>query len=174
LEAGAESEVEPARQSAWSRTSRISKLACEQAAVGQVPSVVLKLVRDRGPALISAALGGYLEAKGIAHILASQYQLQTNGKIERYHPTARERNHLVVWKRPEEPREKIRSFIGNYNSRRYHEALRNVTPDDVYSGRRDEILERRRQLKKWTLRRRREANRPKRHLEPESHPAARP
>ena len=54
--------------------------------------------------------------------------------------------------------EKIGRFIAFYNERRHHEALGNVTADDVYYGRRESILARRAKLKEETLSRRRAIN----------------
>ena len=51
-----------------------------------------------------------------------------------------------------------------YNYRRYHKALGNVTPADVLYGRREQILERRKEVQIQTINRRRDYNRDLREL----------
>lgn len=54
---------------------------------------------------------------------------------------------LVIWRIASKRADHIVAFVTYYSSGQYHEALGNVSPDDVYYGRREGIVEARRKLK---------------------------
>jgi transposase InsO family protein len=131
--------------------------ACEKAGLDR--NNMPNLVSDRGPALISGDLRDYLNEQDIHHILASPYHPQTNGKIERYHKSLKSKVKLHIYACPNELKAEVGKFISNYNKNRYHESLGNVTPDDVFYGRREKIVKAREDKRRLTLMRRKEYNR---------------
>ena len=48
----------------------------------------------------------------------------------------------------------VKNLVAYYNNERYHESLKNVTPADVYFGRRFEVLSERSKIKRRTMERR--------------------
>ena len=92
------------------------------------------------------------------HIFASPFHPQTNGKLERYHRTAKASVNVFVHHSPDELVAAMDSFVRHYNYERYHEALGNVTPADMYHGKRDAILATRQEVKRKSLAERRMAN----------------
>jgi transposase InsO family protein len=59
-------------------------------------------------------------------------------------------NHYSPW----ELERAVARFVEYYNHERIHEAIGNVTPDDMYHGRQRAILSRREKTKRLTLERR--------------------
>ena len=80
---------------------------------------------------------------------------QTQGKIERWHQTLKNRILLENYYLQGDLEAQIGAFIDHYNNHRYHESLGNVTPADAYFGRAQAILKQRQKIKLKTLEHRR-------------------
>jgi transposase InsO family protein len=117
-----------------------------------------KLLSDNGAGYVSRAFGDYLRLVGIGHILSAPFHPQTNGKVERYQQSLKREVNQLPYELPSELDRAIAAFVDYYNYRRYHKALGDVTPADVLYGRREEILERRKEVRTQTINRRRDYN----------------
>lgn len=110
-----------------------------------------RLLSDNGPCYVSSELKSWLDANDIAHTRGKPYHPMTQGKIERWHRTMKDRILLDNYYYPEDLEREINKFVNNYNQRRYHESLNNLTPEDVWLKRGENILEARRKIKKKTM-----------------------
>ena len=124
---------------------------CDQAHVRHKP----RLLSDNGSSYISGDLAEWLDQQRMAHVRGAPYHPQTQGKIERWHQTLKNRILLENYYLPGDLEAQIERFIDHYNNRRYHESLDNLTPADVYFGRGPTILAQRAQIKRQTIEHRR-------------------
>ena len=124
---------------------------CDQATVIHKP----RLLSDNGSSYVASDLAVYLEDKGMDHVRGAPHHPQTQGKIERWHQTMKNRVLLENYFLPGDLECQIGAFVDHYNNHRYHESLNNLTPADVYHGRGAKILKMREEIKKQTIRKRR-------------------
>ena len=124
---------------------------CDQVNVRHRP----RLLSDNGPCYISGDLAEWLDGNGMGHVRGAPYHPQTQGKIERWHQTLKNRILLENYFLPGDLKAQIGKFISHYNHKRYHESLQNLTPADVYFGRGQSILEQRERIKQNTINERR-------------------
>lgn len=74
------------------------------------------------------------------HVRGAPHHPRTQGKIERWHQTMKNRVLLENDFLPGDLERQIGAFVDHYNNHRYHESLANLTPADVYHGRGAKIL----------------------------------
>lgn len=124
---------------------------CDQAVVQHKP----RLLSDNGSCYISGELAEWMQKQEMEHIRGAPFHPQTQGKIERWHQTMKNRILLENYYLPGNLEQQIGVFVDHYNNHRYHESLNNVTPADVYFGRDKDILREREKIKKQTIQYRR-------------------
>jgi putative transposase len=139
-----------------SDVTRTLELALEASGCDDV-TVVHKprLLSDNGSSYVAGDLADFLQDKGMDHVRGAPHHPQTQGKIERWHQTMKNRILLENYFLPGDLERQIEAFVDYYNNRRYHESLGNLTPADVYYGRGAQILKMREEIKKQTIRKRR-------------------
>jgi transposase InsO family protein len=123
----------------------------DQARVMQRP----RLLSDNGPSYVASDLADWLASRGMTHIRGAPCHPQTQGKIERWHQTLKNRILLENYYLPGDLEAQIEAFVEHYNHQRYHESLNNVTPADAYFGHDRQIHAQRAAIKKQTIEHRR-------------------
>jgi putative transposase len=124
-----------------------------------------RLLSDNGPCYISGELKDYLEDRKMDHTRGAPYHPQTQGKIERYHRSMKNVIKLDNYYLPGDLEQEIAKLVEYYNNERLHESLDNVTPADMYFGRKEKILTQRQIIKQKTLLERKRINLKLRHQE---------
>src|ERR1700722_2817805 len=100
-------------------------------------------------------LAQWLGQQKMEHVRSAPYHPQTQGKIERWHQSLKNRILLEHYYLPGDLERQVAAFVAHYNHARYHESLDNLTPADVYFGRAEAVLLERERIKRQTIANRR-------------------
>ncbi len=110
-----------------------------------------RLLSDNGSSYISGDLAQWLTRQKMEHIRGAPNHPRTQGKIERWHQTLKNRILLENYYLPGDLEAQVSAFVEHYNHQRNHESLGDLTPADVYFGRGEAILRERDRIKRQTI-----------------------
>jgi transposase InsO family protein len=112
-----------------------------QRARERFPEARPRIISDNGPQFIAKDFKQFIRLSGMTHVRTSPYYPQSNGKLERWHQSAK-----IECIRPQTPQsleEALRivtKYVERYNTVRLHSAIGYVTPQDKLEGRAEQIL----------------------------------
>jgi putative transposase len=98
------------------------------------PDARPRLLSDNDSSYVAGDLVKWLHVRNIKHLHGAPYHPMTQGKIERWHQTLKNRILLENYFSPGDLEAQIAAFVADYNHRRYHKSIDNLTPADVYFG----------------------------------------
>jgi putative transposase len=130
-------------------------MALEAAGLDDADARRPRLLSDNGSSYVASDLADWLGKQGMDHVRGAPYHPMTQGKIERWHQTLKNRVLLQHYYLPGALKREVGNFVDHYNHHRYHESLGNLTPADVYFGRGQTILLQRERIKRKTFDKRR-------------------
>lgn len=116
---------------------------------GHILETKPRLLSDNGSGFTGKVLESYLNFHEIPHIFGKPFHPQTQGKVEAFNKKLKKKVCLWVYCSPEDLSVAVEKSVREYNNTP-HEALKNVSPNDMYAGRQEEILKRRKEKKQLT------------------------
>ena len=125
--------------------------ACVRLIVGRLSGCRLAAIGNVSNSARPVPVSLVLDKQNIEHVRGAPFHPQTQGKIERWHQTLKNRILLEHYHLPGDLEHQVAAFVAHYNHARYHESLDNLTPADIYFGRAEAILLERERIKRQTI-----------------------
>lgn len=122
----------------WEIRENMTELDVEivlQTAREKFPEARPRVITDNGPQFLARDFKEFIRLAGMTHVRTSPYYPQSNGKLERFHGTAKSegiRPHTPL--SLEDARRVVGRFVEHYNNVRLHSALGYVAPADKLLG----------------------------------------